>query len=80
MEGRRGGGAEETSPRSPIPNPQSPIPTLTERRVFLTGGNGFLGGHVARALVEAGAQVVALVRPGSALGALAESAGHSGTR
>jgi dihydroflavonol-4-reductase len=40
-------------------------------RVFLTGGNGFVGGHVARALVAAGAQVAALVRPGSSLGALA---------
>ena len=41
-------------------------------RVFLTGGNGFLGGHVARALAASGAHVVALVRPGSALGALAD--------
>lgn len=40
-------------------------------RAFLTGGNGFVGGYVARALVAAGAQVTALVRPGSSLGALA---------
>lgn len=39
--------------------------------MFLTGGNGFLGGHVARALAAAGAQVVALVRPGRDPGALA---------
>ena len=43
-----------------------------ETRVFLTGGNGFVGGHVARALLAAGAQITALVRPGSPLGALAE--------
>ena len=42
----------------------------SETHVFLTGGNGFVGGHVARALVAAGAQVTALVRPGSELGPL----------
>jgi dihydroflavonol-4-reductase len=42
------------------------------RRVFLTGGNGFLGGHVARALTAAGVDVIALVRPGGHLGALAD--------
>ncbi len=42
-----------------------------ETRAFLTGGNGFVGGHVAQALVAAGAQVTALVRPDSPLGALA---------
>lgn len=34
-------------------------------RVLLTGGTGFLGGRVGRALMEAGHGVVALVRPGS---------------
>jgi nucleoside-diphosphate-sugar epimerase len=36
-------------------------------RVFLTGGTGFIGGHVARELRERGDEVVALVRsPGKA--------------
>src|SRR5437773_2759939 len=34
-------------------------------RVLLTGGTGFLGSHIAQALVEAGHDVVALVRPQS---------------
>ena len=29
---------------------------LADRRILLTGGGGFLGGHIKRALVEAGAQ------------------------
>lgn len=45
---------------------------LAHSSVFLTGGNGFVGGHVARALAAAGAHVVALVRPDSPLGALAD--------
>jgi nucleoside-diphosphate-sugar epimerase len=35
---------------------------LTAMRVFLTGGTGFIGGHVARQLRERGDEVVALVR------------------
>lgn len=35
-------------------------------RVLLTGATGFVGRHLARALVDRGAEVVALVRPGSA--------------
>ena len=46
--------------------------TWAGRTVFLTGGNGFIGGYIARALAAAGAHVIALVRPGSPLGALAE--------
>ncbi|HUP19078.1 MAG TPA: NAD-dependent epimerase/dehydratase family protein [Gemmatimonadota bacterium] len=34
-------------------------------RVFLTGATGFVGGHLAPALVEHGHEVSALVRPGS---------------
>ena len=64
---------EETRPRSVAPPPFHP-PTATislaGTRVFLTGGAGFVGGHVARALVDAGARVVALARPGSSLAAL----------
>jgi dihydroflavonol-4-reductase len=37
------------------------------KRAFLTGGTGFIGGHVAWSLVQHGYEVVALVRPGSRL-------------
>ncbi len=36
-----------------------------ERRVLLTGATGFVGGHLARALVARGDRVTALVRAGS---------------
>ncbi len=36
-------------------------------RVFLTGATGFIGGHLLRALLEAGAEVRCLVRAGSLL-------------
>jgi nucleoside-diphosphate-sugar epimerase len=39
-------------------------------RVFLTGGTGFIGGHVARLLRERGDDVTALVRSPSKAGAL----------
>ncbi len=45
---------------------------LAGSRVFLTGGSGFVGGYVARALLNAGAEVVALLRPGVPPGALAQ--------
>jgi dihydroflavonol-4-reductase len=45
---------------------------LAGSRVFLTGGSGFVGGYVARALVNAGAEVFALLRPGAPPGALAQ--------
>ncbi len=78
------GGAGETIPQSLVPSPQSLVPSpqslvpspyplaWPQTRVFITGGNGFVGGHVARALIAAGAQVRALVRPGSPLGLLAD--------
>ena len=34
-------------------------------KVFLTGGTGYVGSHVLQALLDAGHEVVALVRPGS---------------
>ncbi len=52
--------------------PGEPDLCLAGQRAFLTGGNGFLGGHVARVLANAGVQVIALVRAGSSLGALAD--------
>jgi uncharacterized protein YbjT (DUF2867 family) len=35
------------------------------KRVLVTGATGFIGGHVAWALVQHGYEVVALVRPRS---------------
>lgn len=43
-------------------------------RVFLTGGTGLLGSHVAGTLVSAGHSVRALVRPTSDIGALPDRA------
>ena len=40
---------------------------LAGRAVLVTGASGFIGSHVSRALVEAGAEVHALVRRGSSL-------------
>jgi dihydroflavonol-4-reductase len=62
----------ETSPASPLSSVAISVASFPPTRVFLTGGNGFVGGHVARALIAAGMRVVALVRPGSPLGALAD--------
>lgn len=40
-------------------------------RCLVTGAAGFIGSHVARALLEGGAEVHALVRPGTDLGRIA---------
>ena len=40
------------------------------RRVFVTGATGFIGGVVARKLIEEGAHVTCLVRPATSAGAL----------
>jgi len=37
---------------------------LTGKRILLTGAAGHIGSHIARALIEAGASVLAAVRPG----------------
>ncbi len=75
-EGQRGRGAEGQGDgryRSPsLPFYGSPASGLAGWTVFLTGGNGFLGGHVAGVLAAEGIHVRALVRPGSSLGALAD--------
>lgn len=42
-------------------------------RCLVTGATGFTGGHLARALARQGHEVVALVRPGSSSGALADA-------
>jgi len=42
-------------------------------KVFLTGATGFVGWHLARALVERGDSVRCLVRPGSSVEGLADS-------
>ncbi len=60
------------APLLPVQPPLPPSSALAGQRAFLTGGNGFLGGYVAQALVAAGVSVVALVRPESGLGVLAQ--------
>lgn len=44
---------------------------LKGARVLLTGGSGFIGGHLAQALAAAGANVYALARPSSDVSRLA---------
>ena len=53
-------------PRALEPNrvsdPQSTPSPWRDRRVFVTGGTGLLGGHLVEALLERGAEVTCLVR------------------
>lgn len=49
-----------------LPEPPRPEPLRTEvksHRVLLTGATGFIGRHVERQLLDAGHQVLAIVRP-----------------
>ncbi len=72
---RQSASTEAAGPFAPVVSARQLRPQqylLAGSRVFLTGGSGFVGGHVARALVAAGAQVLALVRPNSPLGVLEE--------
>ncbi len=64
-------GADASERGVPLAEQARPYP-LAGSRVFLTGGSGFIGGYVARALIEAGADVLALLRPGSDPGMLAD--------
>ena len=45
-------------------DPARPLRFFAGHRVLVTGASGFIGWHVASRLVEAGARVRALVRPG----------------
>jgi nucleoside-diphosphate-sugar epimerase len=64
----QGFGREPPAARLP-PKESNPCPPhfpgmrFTGRRVYLTGGTGFIGGAVARRLVEEGADLTCLVRP-----------------
>jgi UDP-glucose 4-epimerase len=46
-------------------NGSIPVRTLSDIRVLITGATGFIGRHLCKALVDAGAQVFALRRPDS---------------
>lgn len=48
------------------------------RRILISGGTGFIGSHLARALVAAGDQVAVLSRPGSSTARLQEIASRIG--
>lgn len=50
----------------PIESTSSAI-LLSERRVCVTGADGFLGAHLVAALISAGAAVQAIIRPGRGL-------------
>ncbi|WP_298559654.1 NAD(P)-dependent oxidoreductase [uncultured Aliiroseovarius sp.] len=48
------------------------------RRILISGGTGFIGSHLARALVEAGDDVAVLSRPGSSTARLQDIAARIG--
>lgn len=48
------------------------------RRILISGGTGFIGSHLARALVEAGDEVAVLSRPGSSTARLQDIAARIG--
>ena len=50
----------------------SPGLTLTKKRVFVTGGSGFIGGHVIERLAGAGHEVLAMARSDKSADAVAK--------
>lgn len=59
----------EQSPESALPMTANPAPG---KRALVTGGTGFVGSHVVRALIAAGHSVRVLHRASSKLDALAD--------
>lgn len=57
--------ADVPPPRSST-DPLSDSPSLSSRRVLVTGARGFIGGHLIGRLLDIGADVHALARPGRA--------------
>ena len=48
-----------------MPGDSRTLQTTPNKRVFVSGGTGFLGYRVVRALLEQGAEVTVLIKPGS---------------